>query len=661
MGVVISRTEEVNFIDIFDNNRVLLLVPNYQRPYSWTEKEVEDFLQDIYSAYKNKIPYLFGSIYLAPVNSLEVLKRFMPNQVFDKYFQSLKSLEEFLNVKGRQIEPFFIVDGQQRITTFTLLLKALNLLNPLQLRGNKLFPRLLLSDLDNDFFQKLINGDNVEPQTLSQSRLKTAFEKIKAFVNSVENKEDFRIFLTNNLKVIKAEVADIKYAVMLFISQTDRGKPLSYIDRLKGLFEFYVYYKFPEKEREKYSQQIDETFEKIYILQDKLQKVKVFKDEEYFETILYRVITLLDYFDRSDELKEKYNESLDFSKLRSISLSKAYERLVNILRKSNNPKEEIDFYLRILGNFIKVLDTISENIGKNEYQRTFIIFQPTQMSYLFLTKWVSLFPNETWERKSFKWTRLYQKNSPVIDKVNREWLELQEQLKEITVFTDYLETLDNYRTNILNKLQENTLISLLDFIEKMDYAIWKPRKEPVSSFKQSWETAFNSKTTPQSAISAFNRLIAEYLNKYLFDNELTKFLLIEFEALTYKNNPIYKCEIEKAFTIEHIFPKNPDWDIEQFGFDTIDEYNEFIEKIGNKLLLRGSKNAEISNAPPCQKASQYIKVGKNDKCYPKSTIKVGHALQTLCTLTKNQPSQLFRDYIQLRDLALKFFTIDRFI
>ncbi len=120
MGVVISRTEEVNFVDIFDNNRVLLLVPNYQRPYSWTEKEVEDFLQDIYSAYKNKIPYLFGSIYLAPVNGLEVLKRFTPNKVFEQYFKNLKSLEEFLNVRGRQIEPFFIVDGQQRITTFTI-------------------------------------------------------------------------------------------------------------------------------------------------------------------------------------------------------------------------------------------------------------------------------------------------------------------------------------------------------------------------------------------------------------------------------------------------------------------------------------------------------------------------------------------------------------
>ncbi|NPA13795.1 MAG: DUF262 domain-containing protein, partial [Aquificae bacterium] len=145
MEHVISETREIKFIKIFNDPETVLLVPNYQRPYSWTEKEVVDFLQDIYSAYKNNMPYLFGSIFLVPVSNIKVLKKFTPNKVFEQYFSSLKDLSFFLNKELSLIKPLFIVDGQQRITTFALFLKALGKYKGLKLKDGKIFPRLMLS------------------------------------------------------------------------------------------------------------------------------------------------------------------------------------------------------------------------------------------------------------------------------------------------------------------------------------------------------------------------------------------------------------------------------------------------------------------------------------------------------------------------------------
>jgi hypothetical protein len=196
----------------------------------------------------------------------------------------------------------------------------------------------------------------------------------------------------------------------------------------------------------------------------------------------------------------------------------------------------------------------------------------------------------------------------------------------------------------------------------MDYAIWKSGKKPISKFKMAWDSAFTGeKQTPNAVINAFNELVSEYLNSYLFSKDVSKFLLIEWEVIESKNTEFYDCVINKNFTVEHIFPQNPDWEINNYGFTSLDEYNDFIEKLGNKLLLRGSKNSELANAPPCQKAPQYIRKNQDEECYPKSTYKVGEDLSKLCQVVENQPSPWLKTYIELRDLFLRAFTIDRFI
>ena len=77
------------------------VVPVYQRPYSWEDKQINDLLDDLFEAYSNKeneSDGLFtGTIYL----------------------HSTKEKIEGV------YEKFEIIDGQQRISTFSLILLAL--------------------------------------------------------------------------------------------------------------------------------------------------------------------------------------------------------------------------------------------------------------------------------------------------------------------------------------------------------------------------------------------------------------------------------------------------------------------------------------------------------------------------------------------------------
>lgn len=56
----IVTTQVQNSIDIFNDEKLTVYnIPNYQRPYSWEESNINDFLNDIYIENKG---YYIGNI-----------------------------------------------------------------------------------------------------------------------------------------------------------------------------------------------------------------------------------------------------------------------------------------------------------------------------------------------------------------------------------------------------------------------------------------------------------------------------------------------------------------------------------------------------------------------------------------------------------------------
>ena len=85
---------------MFSDNKADFLIPDYQRPYAWTEKECQTLWDDIFT-------------FAFPENDYS---RF--NSSNDEYF--LGPIVTFKNEEKKQE----IIDGQQRLTTLMLLLRA---------------------------------------------------------------------------------------------------------------------------------------------------------------------------------------------------------------------------------------------------------------------------------------------------------------------------------------------------------------------------------------------------------------------------------------------------------------------------------------------------------------------------------------------------------
>ena len=157
-----------------------LYIPNYQRPYEWTQKNVTQLLSDINSARQNgKNEYLIGSL--------------------------------ILHSDGEEYNKFAIVDGQQRLTTLILILRAL---------GSKMkVPDLAFNN------------------SVSFSHIKTNYEFIVHWISqnlSLYELEGFIKYILDSCHFVEIIVPELSEAFQLFETQNGRGKELEAYNLLKA-------------------------------------------------------------------------------------------------------------------------------------------------------------------------------------------------------------------------------------------------------------------------------------------------------------------------------------------------------------------------------------------------------------------------------------------
>ena len=116
----IIKTASMNTLElksIAELQNLAFDIPDYQRGYRWTQRQVEDLLNDIleFSQKDNA-----GIYCLQP---LVVVKRSSNEQLLDKV-HAAKDLDEVKRIVNGQWE---VVDGQQRLTTIRLILEELGL------------------------------------------------------------------------------------------------------------------------------------------------------------------------------------------------------------------------------------------------------------------------------------------------------------------------------------------------------------------------------------------------------------------------------------------------------------------------------------------------------------------------------------------------------
>ena len=178
---------EARILSVEELLKLNLVIPSYQRPYKWTEKNIRELILDIQKGIEDakKYPnfkYRVGTVILYQENDTK---------------------------------PYEIVDGQQRILSFLLLKLCLN----------PDFRCSRCSLLSATFSDKVTLGN-----------LHSNSDRIREWCSSVEDgvKEAFDEALSEVLEVVVLTVNELSEAFQLFDSQNSRGRALYPHDLLKA-------------------------------------------------------------------------------------------------------------------------------------------------------------------------------------------------------------------------------------------------------------------------------------------------------------------------------------------------------------------------------------------------------------------------------------------
>ncbi|WP_104708037.1 DUF262 domain-containing protein [Helicobacter ailurogastricus] len=248
-------------------------IPLYQRAYSWEKKEWSQFLADLEEVARGGNDDYFGSVLL----------------------------ESMTNPKRIDI-----IDGQQRITTILIFIRALH--NVLEKRADKSeklddkskevflrylednflvyyeVPKLKVVEYDNTYFYEMvIVGDDArcpKPNTPSQERIQGAKE---FFTKKLRDKKIPHIldllYKVENAKVLRTEFTNKKDAVLMFELQNNRGKDLTQMERLKSYLAYQIYtYSDNQESAEERLEKISNIFENIYAMLNDSQ-IKVWHED----------------------------------------------------------------------------------------------------------------------------------------------------------------------------------------------------------------------------------------------------------------------------------------------------------------------------------------------------------------------------------------------
>ncbi len=232
----------LNIKQIFGDADAFYKIPRYQRPYRWVNEQVDKLWDDLYESYKEEIEnYFLGSIILAK--------------------------------NSNQSSYWDVVDGQQRLTTLTILMCVIRDLFPdinksegvpdpnnidIHTIKNAIFyneniDRLKLfthSQHQNDFEQLIIKGNTSKLNKPFKYQIYSDEEPKYKFINTAilfrekleeigkEEAGKFINYVFNNVFIIRIDCSSTEFAIRMFQVLNDRGMDLTNADLIKSfLFE----------------------------------------------------------------------------------------------------------------------------------------------------------------------------------------------------------------------------------------------------------------------------------------------------------------------------------------------------------------------------------------------------------------------------------------
>lgn len=519
------------------------IIPRYQRAYAWEFKQIRDFLADINNQREDK-QYFLGTI----------------------LFQDNKE------IRGG-FEQIYIVDGQQRMTTVVIFMKAL--LKVLEKNnGGKDYSRekrrylkdkdvykLEIVHTDNEFFKTYIIDDNhfdgKKFITPSQKRLYAAkdfFEKELSNLN-IDVLEKYKEKLEKS-RILSYSVDDISEATLIFETTNDRGKPLTNLEKTKSFLMHKIY--LTKQNPHELIESIQDRFSEIYRILEEIES-----DIEGEDNILqYHFISHFDW--KYTQRKKDYQ----------FYVEKLKEKINNMMKNENYAEvaQFINKYSRELKETFSVVKEIIKD--KNKRIRDMFILERISTFYPILIKCYKL-DKSTEKKDYYDVVRLLEIFSFRVYGIGN---------KPSYTSRDKLYTLGRDFKGDFNKIKVEIKSEILDKVD-------------IRSFKEKLSSYYLYKDAGNLDL---RYLLWKYEN-HLRRNEQPKAAdMSEEEFLT--RNPKFKLEIE------HIACQNPKVSTSNLELPKIDDdfQENFLHRLGNLTFDPKSANASKGNLDIEMKNSKYF-------------------------------------------------------
>lgn len=558
--------------DLLSDKKADFLIPDYQRPYAWSEKECQTLWDDIFS-------------FAFPENDCNKF-----NSDNDEYF--LGPIVTFKNSEDKME----VIDGQQRLTTLMLLLRAFynkfdHMKDDNSIRtkgyieqciwktdefGRPDMKRLKIdsevaTDNDKEEFLSILNTGEapLKMKSAYSSNYRFFQDKIQSFLNEYPSYCSLLpIRILNNCILLPIEAESQDTALRIFSTLNDRGKPLSDADIFKAQF-----YKFYSKDGSK-----DEFIARWKDLEALCERIF----HPIYGTPMDEIFTRYMYYERAKQgNKSSTTEALrKFYEKDSYSLLKNKEIFDNIIDLAN------------FWNDITIQD--NERFTEDILKRFFILeYAPNGM-----------------------WTYIVS----VYYLTNRD----ADGLLDNEAFSSFLDRITAFIWSYavynpgVNALRTPVYAEMTKIVNGLEVTF-----EDFKFSRQSLETAFRN---------------------YAFNNgrPITKSMMVWW-AYNGFNQPL--MSLEKSFEIEHIFAVNR----QEKEKSMLDPKN--LESLGNKAILEGRINIRASDYRFEDKKKYY-----SGFTTAKGVIKYGTQVVELAEMAKNRQDFVEKDIVSRHEEILsKFF------
>ncbi|WP_136603222.1 DUF262 domain-containing protein [Salinigranum halophilum] len=550
-GSQIDAKEE--FVHKLFGEDYLYQIPQFQRPFSWTEENFVDLIDDLIDAYSTNT---------------------------ERYGCLLKDNGSFYQHRKENYEPYFlgsiilnrgtdtgkrydIIDGQQRLTSISILLCVLrdriehegwasSLDDFVQeeenfAKGIEGQVRLRIRDRDQPFFEDNVlnrgatidvrdpQDGNTEPEENILQAVKTFVERLSEWEGDSNDLESLAAFLAQRVIMVRITTDSLSSAFRLFNVTNARGMPLNNADLLKSENLSYI----NKDERDEYQHKWEDM------------------EEEVGNEGLERFIGYM----RHILVKERSRKSI-YDEFSEVFVEKPEYRGKNFV-------DELEQVFDIHRERVYSAELNSSEVSKNVYYHNLV------------TVMRDFYPSDEWVVSLIEFDKQF---------------EDEELLYEFTKRIERRLTVD-WLTGSSHSDRYTRVYRILRKMERSEHAEDVVNSDLLKSSaddRGSFENALNLRNFYRKGNYQWPKYILMRLNMERYDNRNVK--------IQYGEN----------INVEHILPRNPATGYWTQRFSDELEREKWTNRLGNLVLLDGRKNYKASNRPFPKKYETYFAEKQND-------------------------------------------------